>query len=199
MERKTSEWGALHEAIRRKMQIIRDREVEHAQHVIDHGAPRTKPEVWLAALVLMKANRVWNNMLRGGTKEALLDSALDLGNYADFLSALLIDQESTPIGDLGPWPDPPPIKQVPMPYIPGVILPTTTAPLPSWKDVGLDVPQVLTRSDGSCCGGVAPPKPLPIMVRPSENGLCYACGEPSNLIAEDGNEYCFAHEPVVHQ
>lgn len=91
-ERRTSEWPALLRVWDRKKKMIEDREKEHAQHVIDHGAPRTKPEVWLAALLVMKANRIWNNLLRGGTRAALEDSAFDLAVYADFLVALFDEQ-----------------------------------------------------------------------------------------------------------
>lgn len=93
MDRKTSEWKALDDIVALKRQIILDREREHAQHVIDHGAPRTRPEVWLAALVMMKANRIWNNLLRGGDAVALLDSVVDLSNYSDFLAAHLLEQK----------------------------------------------------------------------------------------------------------
>jgi len=172
MERKTSEWPALHEVVKKKMDIIRARETEHAQHVIDHGAPRTKPEVWLAALVLMKANRVWNNMLRGGTKEALLDSALDLGNYADFLVALLLDQENAPKVEL----------HMKLPLAPA------TVPLPGWKDVqekyGNPPPLV--------------PSHYPLLSRAEDPDLCFICGEPSK-IELGGRDYCNAHTPVTHK
>jgi len=179
MERKTSEWPALHEVVKKKMDIIKAREKEHAQHVIDHGAPRTKPEVWLAALVLMKANRVWNNMLRGGTKEALLDSALDLGNYADFLAALLLDQETTPIGDLGP---------VQPPYPPFKHMPSDTTLPPGWKEMREtygDPPPLV-------------PSHYPLLSRADDPDLCFICGEPSK-IELGGRDYCNAHTPVTHK
>jgi hypothetical protein len=102
MTQKTSEWPALHEVWKRKREIIEEREKEHAQHVIEHGAPRTRPDLWLAALVMMKAGRIWNNLTRGGTQEALLDSVLDLSNYADFLAALLLDLDKPEFGPVQP-------------------------------------------------------------------------------------------------
>ena len=89
----TSEWPALHAVWKEKMEIIKSREQEHRQHVIEHGAPRVGADYYLAALCQMKANRVWNNLIRGGHPDALYDSVIDLGNYADFLAAYLKERK----------------------------------------------------------------------------------------------------------
>lgn len=187
-ERKTSEWKALQEVWEEKKQIILDREVEHAQHVVDHGAPRTRPEVWLAALVLMKANRVWNNMLRGGTSAALYDSALDLGNYADFLAALLKEQREQPMAEAVDKfiDDRSRCAKCNTKFQPGAI---------AFGDELLFAGAYYCRA---CHDILSSPKVG--LKRPAEPEVCDTCG--NRLTADwfivEGKFYCGAHVPVVH-
>ena len=88
----TDEWAALKEVWKLKKEIIRDRWQEHHQHIIEHGSPRVRPDKFLAAIIVMKALRIWSNLENGGSAVSLQDSALDLSNYADFFAAFNIDE-----------------------------------------------------------------------------------------------------------
>ena len=87
----TEEWPSLIKVWEKKKEIVHDRWAEHKQHPVEHGAPRVRPDVYLAAMVMCKANRIWSNLQHGGTSRALMDSCLDLSNYCDFLAAHLED------------------------------------------------------------------------------------------------------------
>jgi len=97
----TSEWPALAKVAEMRRELVKTRGNDYRQHIINQGMPRERADLCLSAMCHIKAQRLWTGGLHGADPQKMLDTALDLANYADFLAAYLLDNpvccDHTPI------------------------------------------------------------------------------------------------------